>query len=327
MFHQNLSVMRELLFSVCVVACILTSCASEEDLDVSNQIESSGIITIAGKEIEKVNGTLSFESEAELKEIANNLIPFGVTKSVDGTLVEDYSQVNKLRENGFVSLYDVFENALNDVDLYYDREGGYEEFKEKYSCLFFPEVGDDISPYLPISDRNLAMLADANGEVLIANQKVSLKDITTYQQLKDLGLTPPGGITLMAERGDVITGLNSIPETRVGENKVWVKVHYREYDGHIPIARVEVCFRKKYFLGWSNHNSNTSARLSGGSGFKMYTGTNISMQGFSSHDYKYSIPAISGSGYTIPVNQKVTIGHGGTGLTLELTCQYDSYLP
>lgn len=323
--------MKQLFLSACIIACCLTSCNNEDETNVLGKQEVSKMITIAGKEIENVNGTLSFKNEDDLKEIARNLISFVPTKSIDGALSVDYSQVEKLRENGFTSIYDVFENAMNDVDSYYDREGGYEEFKAKYSSLFFPEVGDDISPYLPMSDKQLSMLADANGEVLISNQKVSLKDVTTYQQLKDLGVTPPDGIALAAERGGTVSGTNSIPSTRVGDNKVWINTHYKKKDGSIPVVCVEVCFRKKYWLGWSNHNSNTTGYLKGEGGLKMYRGKDhesiTAKQGFSSHDYYYAIPSIPGSPYTVSVNQDVEIQHWGTGLTLKLKCVLSSYIP
>ena len=323
--------MRKVFLSACVMACILASCNNEDATSVLEQQESLKTINLSGKEIKNVNGTLSFESEGDLKEIAENLISFVPTKSMDGALTVNYAQVEELRENGFTSLYDVFVNAINDVDSYYSRIGGYEEFKTKYSSLFFPEVGDDISPYLPISDKQLAMLADTKGEVLIANQKVSLKDITTYEQLVDLGQTLPDGISLTAERGDVVTGTNEISETRVGDNKVWVKTHYKKKDGSIPVMQVEVCFRKKYWLGWSNHNSNTTAKLGFGSGLQMYAGKDhesaVAIHGFSSHDYYYAIPNMVGIPSTIPVNQEVIIDHGGTGLTLKLQCKYDSYMP
>lgn len=308
----------------------LASCSHDNEPGICNETDLPQVITIAGKQIEKIDGTLSFDTENDLKEIADNLLHFTPTKSVDGALDVDYSQITKLKDAGFVSLYDVFSNAMNDVDSYYSRPGGYEEFKIKYNTLFFPEVGDDISPYMPISDEKLAMLADENGNVMIGNKIVSMIDITTYQHLVDLELTPPGDhIATKADdelkRGDTVKGTNGIPESRVGANKVWVKVK-RGMDNRIPYLKAEVCFRKKYTLGWSNHNSNTDARLSG-SVLRMYAYSQLSESGWSSHDYKYSIPVIQGSGYTYAINETIVINHGGTGLRLELKCEYDSYLP
>ncbi len=104
-----------------------------------------------------------------------------------------------------------------------------------------------------------------------------------------------------------------------------------EEDRPISHAPVEVCFRKKYWLGWSNHNSNTTAKLGFGSGLQMYAGKDhesaVAIHGFSSHDYYYAIPNMVGIPSTIPVNQEVIIDHGGTGLTLKLQCKYDSYMP
>lgn len=132
---------------------------------------------------------------------------------------------------------------------------------------------------------------------------------------------------LMVERGDVVSGTNSIPKTTVGQNKVWINTK-EEMDGHIPIIRVEVCFRKKYFLGWSNHNSNTTATLGDGAGMRAYIGQNhetaVSTHGFSSHDYFYSVPVIQGQPRAVPVDRIVKIEHGGTGLTLNVRCLYPS---
>lgn len=314
-----------------VFTFFLVSCNNEDESQMFNEVNEIQTMSIAGKQILQIDGTLVFESEGELKEVADDLIPLIHTKSSDGLLKADYSNVAKLKEKGFTSLYDVFERAMNDVDEYYSRPGGYEEFKAKYSSLFFPEEGDDYSAYLPISNKKLAMLADVNGDVMIAKTKVSLKDITTYQQLVDLGQTPPGDIVTMAEKGDVITGTNKIPETKVGSNKVWVNTK-RGMDGMIPIIQVEVCFRKKYGFIWSNHNSNTTAYLQGGfNGLQMYVGKDhesaTAIHGFSSHDYYYANPVTPGTGFTVPVKQLIRITHGGTGLTLDLTCDYPSILP
>lgn len=218
---------------------------------------------------------------------------------------------------------------MNEAELFYERQGGYEEFKEKYSNLFFPEEGDDYSAYLPISDKKLSMLADVNGNVMIGKELVSLKDITTYQDLIDLGQTPPNGVTVMSKSSNVVTGINKIGETVVGKNKVWVKSKTGR-DGYIPIVMVEVCFRKKNFLGmWYNHNSNTEATLIGQGGLKLYAGKDhqsaVSTHGFSSHDYYYAVIGTipnPGVPLTVPVEQDIKINHWGTGLTLMLRCSY-----
>ena len=325
--------MKSLLFSGLLFMCIFSSCNNEDDSNLLDQqsmvSENYQVINVGGKQIEKVDGTLSFKSEAELKEVAKGLITLVQTKAMDGSFTVDKSQINELRKNGFRSIYDIYESAMNEAESYYERPGGYEEFKAKYSCLFFPEEGDDYSAYLPISDKKISMLADVDGNVLIARSIVSLKDITAYKQLVDLGQTPPGGITTKASKGDVVSGTNKISETTVGKNKVWVNSKTGR-DGSIPIVCIEVCFRKKNFVGiWYNHNSNTEAALKGGDGLKLYAGKDYQsmtwQQGFSSHDYYYAvkggIPSV-GLPLTIPVEQDVEINHWGTGLLLKLRCSY-----
>lgn len=320
-------------YTFCLSAISLssfTSCSDDADsnnLPVNNDIQA---LTIGGKQVDIIDGTLSFNSESDLIEASKVLKPLIRTKSSDGSLLVDESKVTELRKNGFQSLYDVYQAAMNEAESYYDREGGYEEFKAKYSCLYFPEEGDDYSAYLPISDKKIAMLADANGKVFLSNNLVSLVDISNYQQLVDLGQTPPGGMVTKASRGDVVTGTNSISEQKVGENKVWISSK-TGMDGMIPYVRVDVCFRKKGFLGiWYNHNSNTEAALVGRGGLKMYAGRDHEsmtwQQGMSSHDYYYAIDGLMpGTPWTIPVNQIVEINHWGTGLLLRLTCKYASF--
>lgn len=61
--------MRTIILSACVMACILASCNNEDVTNALGQQEFSKTINLAGKEIKNVNGTLSFESEDDLKEI------------------------------------------------------------------------------------------------------------------------------------------------------------------------------------------------------------------------------------------------------------------
>ncbi|WP_293712583.1 DUF4848 domain-containing protein [uncultured Parabacteroides sp.] len=302
--------------------CTLVACTNEEslkDLEVKDQSESS--VNLCGVNVETKNGTLVFETEEQMKELSLQLsgvsTPVYLMKSVSS--FTNMTQINALREAGFRSMYDVFVEAMNEAESYYDREGGYEEFKEKYSSLYFPEEGDDYSAYLPISDKELAKIADKNGNVIVGGKTISLIDINSYKELEDLGLTPPSENNLRAT-----SGTNSIAEEEVGKNKVWVKCKNTSDKG-IPIIQVEVCFRKKNFVGiWYNHNSGTSAKLGAGFGVAEYGGTMLECFGFSSHDYKYA--RASNGIDKLPVARTVIIRHNGTGRTLTLKLDYPQEL-
>lgn len=249
-----------------------------------------------------------------LQKIKNLSFPIMETRS--GADFTNLTQVVILKNTGFYSLYDLFVQAMNEAEQYYEQgEEGYMAFKEKYSTLYFPEIGDDYSAYLPISDPDLAKIADINGNVLIGDKLVSLIDITSYEQLQEKGLTPPSNISTFAT-----SGTNSIATEETKENKVWVKTK-TERDHSIPIIRVEVCFRKKGILGvWYNHNSGTEATLKDGYGIALYSGSIFSAFGFSSHDYCYK--RASDGIDVLPVERDIEIKHHGTGKTLNLHVSY-----
>lgn len=316
--------MKSKLVKIISVAfvCTLVACTNEEsskDLEMKDQSES--LVNLCGVNIETKNGTLAFESEEQMKELSLQLsgvsTPVYLMKSVSS--FTNMTQINALREAGFRSMYDVFVEAMNEAENYYDREGGYEEFKEKYSSLYFPEEGDDYSAYLPISDKELAKIADENGDVIIGDNIVSLKDITSYKELEDLGMTPPNDNMLRAT-----SGTNGIAEEETANNKVWVKCK-NTHDNGIPIIQVDVCFRKQGLFGvWYNHNSTTKATLSSGYGVGPYVGTITQCTGFSSHDYKYA--RYSDGINKLEVKKTVIIEHWGTGKTLTLYLDYPQEL-
>lgn len=120
------------------------------------------------------------------------------------------------------------------------------------------------------------------------------------------------------------SGTNGIEEEVNGKNKVWVKCK-NTHDNGTPIIQIDVCFRKKNFVGmWYNHNSGTTAKLSDGYGVGPYVGTMTECFGFSSHDYKYA--RYSNGFDKLEVNKTVIITHGGTGKTLTLKLKYPQEL-
>lgn len=312
--------MRRKLFQFigALLLCGLIACSNEDGMDsIGKEKANSQQFNLCGINVENKNGILSFENEDQMKELVNNIsgvsAPNPVLKSL--SVLTNLTQVAALKKEGFRSLYDVYVEAMSEAENYYEREGGYEEFKAKYSSLFFPEEGDDYSAYLPISNSELAKIADVNGTVIVGGKTISLIDINSYKELEDLGLTPPSENNLRAT-----SGTNSVAEEVVGKNKVWVKCKNTSDKG-IPIIQVEVCFRKKNFIGmWYNHNSGTSAKLDAGFGVAEYGGTMIECFGFSSHDYKYA--RASNGIDKLPVARTVIIKHNGTGRTLTLKLEY-----
>jgi hypothetical protein len=305
-----------LAIAVIFCGCVMFSSCNQDDRLVEGSNSLPANVDINGISIENRNGTLVFENESQVKEVVSKIRMFRPkvlsTRSGGTELIR-----------GFKSLYDVFSDAMNEAESYYERPGGYEEFKKKYSLFYFPEVGDDYSAYLPVSDKNLAKIADVNGNVIIGNETVSVIDVTSYEQLVEMGQTAPetGAVTIKTR---ATSGVNSIATEETSENKVWVNSYIRPYHkGVTPAFQIEVCFRKKGILGvWYNHNSGShlvSTNLI--TGLYFFDDSAVEFFGFSSHDYYFGIltQAIGSGAWTVPLQGNIQIYHQGTNKTLTLT--------
>lgn len=195
---------------------------------------------------------------------------------------------------GFRSMYDVFDEAMGVAPEYYDSRENYEVFKTKYSSLYFPEVGDDYAAYLPISDKNLAKLANADGFIKVGEELIDCKDVSDYETLVNLGLTPPNEKLKSRE----------VFFFRSGDTKLWINYSTNQAKKSFLF---EVCFRDKGFMGiWYNRKASTSlscarcniayvanspiANNIGNSVKKSYSDK------FSSHDYEFAAGSLVGGG-------------------------------
>ncbi|MDO5665854.1 MAG: DUF4848 domain-containing protein [Bacteroidia bacterium] len=289
-------VLIKCVFMAIVISLSMVSC-DQSEIGVETPQETTNIM---GTKLDLVNKTLSFDNEQSLKNLLSEIkkIGFSTTRSSSTG-----SSTELLQLDGFHSLYDTYVDAMLNAESYYDREGGYEEFKKKYSSLYFPEHEDDFSAYLPVSDPMLAHLLNNNGEVIIAGKTVNMKDVFSYKQLEELGLTPP-------EEEISVSKESSISNTRAGNlyypgtpvvlelkkrmtynnRRIWFDHFTLGVRGNTPqlSAGLEICFRKKGFLGaWYNHWALTKATVGVG-GFRLVD--NVTKDGPSSHNHMFDIP-------------------------------------
>lgn len=167
--------------------------------------------------------------------------------------------------------------------------------------LFFPEEGDDYSAYLPISNKNVAKMVNSNGDVMIGGEKINFIDIHTYDELVKLGLTPPKDDENQKTKATLGYPVNELPAVICNNRKLWVVT--RVTPGSTPAVaqeiRVEVCFRKKGFLGvWYNYSE--TSRLS------WEPGQVYEKSGFSSHDYVW--PRFFQNGFPVPFAGLMSVG-------------------
>jgi hypothetical protein len=160
-------------FFLCVFFIALFSCSNEEL--VENE-------TVIDKLTEDKANILSFSNEAEFYNSVETV------RRSDNNSIETRSETI---ESNFHSLFDEYQQALDEADFYYQSEAGYEEFKAKYPSLYFPEYKDDFSVYLPVSDESVSKLLNSEGKVLIAGKEEDFRDVFSYDKIKELGLAIP----------------------------------------------------------------------------------------------------------------------------------------
>lgn len=224
---------------------VLASCSNEvKELEVPSGSVKTKTLDVFGQFVEVEDGILSFRDKEALDYILSNLeqAENDFAASSKGLNLEQ-SDIS-FEEQGFRSIYDVFDEAMSEASHYYDKWKDYAAFKSKYPSLYFPEVGEDYSAYLPVSNKTLAKLANEDGFIKINNELVDCKDISSYATLDSLGLTPPNRMLKSSE----------VFYHEQGDNKVWIN-----YSTIVGGIKFEVCFRDKGALGiWFNRKASTS---------------------------------------------------------------------
>lgn len=216
----------------------------------------------------KIDSGLNSESEVEEKSAV-----FPQSNAILSFADEDafFAEVENLRQGGdgnatkarvtsvenFISLYEEFSQAMAEADYYYQREGGYEEFKAKFPHLYYPECEGDYSAFLPVGDESIAKLINQDGKVLIAGKEVDYRDVWSYEKVRELGLgMPPESVdeTMTKAFTDMVT-LSLEKQDVNSKRKAWITlrgiaIDQINFTG--KVGRIDLCFRKKGFLGWYN---------------------------------------------------------------------------
>ncbi len=193
-----------LFYLILVSILFISSCSSDDRFDV----DESSSMSVSGIEVVTVKVSPNLRSSDSNNE-TETLLRFRDEVTLNNTkvLLDDmtkYEQADWLAKlQGFTSLSELYEYALDEAESYYERPGGYEEFKAKYPMLYYPEEGADYGAYLPIKDESLAVLSNENGHYMIGNEIIEGDVITDYSDLIEIGLADIGEILDYTE-GEVI---------------------------------------------------------------------------------------------------------------------------
>lgn len=264
--------------------CLLALCACSND-SALDSIEEE-ITLVQAEDETSVKGMLQFKTEADFNEAVNAL-----------GLVEVESRANWVKEHcgEVVSLKDVYDSAMLDAAELDESCMAFEAFRSKYGdYLFFADYKDDGGVYLPVSNEAVASLVNANGDVCINGQVRNMKDVFTYSQLQLLGVAMYDSYSTRSkaevekeydsgwyeEDGRKIRlkcGRQVLIDTGILTTPVTMRMH------------IEISFRKKTWLGWTNYSSRidlTGTYVIG----SVTLSINESKTADSSHDYYYALP-------------------------------------
>ncbi|HBC37439.1 MAG TPA: hypothetical protein DC016_00990 [Porphyromonadaceae bacterium] len=297
MKQNYLGILFTLLLTVVAVSCNNSAVETIE----SDTSEKEWVL-ILGERIRVANNMLLFENEKEFDALVKKIKLYNdktasFTKNVDFAVWSNVS--SEIVEKGsFTSLYDVYCEALKTAENYYEKNGGYEEFKKKYKTLYFPEYKDDYSAYLPVKDINVSRLLNIEGKVSISGVISDKRNINSYEELKELRLSIPD----IEEKEPL--NFEGTPLRSVEIINMTVGKPYYDNNGKFKIwierpesYGVNVCFRKKGFLGiWYNFSSESKIDwYLYSQGVPLSIGPSIVSRQFSAHHYSFfASPPVTG---------------------------------
>lgn len=216
--------------------------------------------------------------------------------------------------NDFKSLYDEYDDAWEIEEAYYATDEKYEEFKQMFPHLYFPEYEDDYSFFLPISDENIAKLVNPEGNVMIGGVVKNYIDIKTPEKLLELGKLCPDPITPQTRSMDHTTiFLNSIPTQINDDNdrKMYASASMGSIGGRNYVF-VTITFRKKGPKHWKKYKSDGMLagifKFNQGNPYLFYNGSRKSGRG------EVTFDACADMGVTAPwpcICDKAIIGCSG----------------
>lgn len=285
---------KHLLVALIVpLACACSNDSLDEVTDHSNKPQ------VVSRSEENM---LSFDSEASFQQAVETL------KSIDSW--EAKEAWVKANYGHFCSMQSVYDTAMAEAENLGETEEEYAQFKNKYSTLYFPMYEEDYGYYIPMKDLNVASLVNENGEVCIAGKVVNKKDITSYNELMYLDRAYySNGISLIADAATELKDGAVVGERyesgwhKENGKKINFKARRLMRDGALKL-HIEISFRKKTWLGWTNYKSHT--KLTGE--IKLYNKSSVVTQTLpllhesdhaSSHD-SYTGPLAMGFGDKTP---------------------------
>ena len=235
---------------------LFASCTSDLDNVVKTKVEQEEDIVLLNLPQTKSsnsngNNILKFKNENVFNETVNKL-----------QFLSNQERLEWEKQMNFESLNSVYEKALDEVTAMEDvtAEEYYSLKKTYQNSLYFPEYKEDYGFYLPVSREEMASVLNRNGEVMIGEEILNLKDIFDYYDLQltgkalyDLEIQPRLG------NKDYIGAQYDSGWKELGNRKFKLKAGRRIMDVKKTelTLHLEISFRKRGAFGWMNYRETT----------------------------------------------------------------------
>lgn len=210
----------------------------------------------ATRVITSTDNVLSFNSEKDFEQVVKTLSEIEDTKDRKKWVEEHYGE--------FTSMQAIYDQAMIEAENIGETKEAFMQFKEKYSSLYFPMYKEDCGFYIPVKDLAEASLINADGNVKIAGNIISKKDITNYEELMVLGrayypmpqLLTRTTSNYIYSNGNIIGGEYEAGWHKENGKKINFKARRIVVDNNLML-HIEISFRKHTILGWTNYSSYT----------------------------------------------------------------------
>lgn len=251
--------MKSKLYFTLLCSLLMLSCSSDfvceekmDDLQESKQLYSDLSDDIS-------TTCLQFNSMQEFNSVIDTL--------TNMTIYEGKEWV-KSHYGDFFSLYNLYDKALIEAGEMEESLKGINALYNKYKdYLFFPKYKDDFGPYLPISKKQISMLTNINGDVIISGKRINMKDITSYSQLQDMEDAIYDRALTVTRAWQESPNHNTFghewasPWYKSNNRKIRLKCGRQNWSENPETLQscarlhVEISFRKKVLLNWVNYSS------------------------------------------------------------------------
>lgn len=212
--------LTKLFFIFCFI--LLFSCSDNSIIDeinderIDNELDIE-VVKLSASKLKAAGNENVTEDEYALKFKDGETFQKTMDKLQEMSTEERLAWNEKL--NNFTSVAQEYEIAMQEAESYYDRPGGYEEFKAKYNNLYFPEEGDDYGAYIPLKNELEAFSTNENGRLIIGDEIINAETINSYDELLTSGRgmieEAPSGIFDVDDKESIIpseTGLKVAPD-------------------------------------------------------------------------------------------------------------------